>query len=151
MLPALWNNSALAPLGGGPSTSNRLEWLFDRVFSDDGVFGSGPSWSNVPVALWEDDDHIHVEAELPGMTAQDVDITIQNGMLFIRGERKPEGGRRYLYNGRACGRFERVITLPCAVDTHTDDVQATLTDGVLSVRLPRSPAAKPTKIELKTS
>ena len=58
-------------------------------------------------------------------------------MLFIRGERKPEEGRRYLYNGRSYGRFERVITLPEAVNA--DEVQATLNDGVLRDR----PAQKP--------
>jgi HSP20 family protein len=59
---------------------------------------------------------------------------------------KPERRR---YNGRFYGRFERVITLPEAVGT--DDVQARLTDGVLSITLPKSPEAKPKKIQLRTS
>jgi HSP20 family protein len=145
MLPVVWNNTALAPVTAGPS--NRLDGLFDRVFGGDSLLPQ--AWSSVPMALWEDDDHVHIEAELPGMTAEDVDITIHNGMLFIRGERKPEDGRRYLYNGRAYGRFERVITLPAAVST--DDVQASLTEGVLRLRLTKSPEAKPRKIALKTS
>jgi HSP20 family protein len=70
-------------------------------------------------------------------------------MLFIRGERKPEEDRQYLYNGRAWGRFERVITLPEAVDA--DNVQAELSNGILRVALPKSPQAKPKKITLKTS
>ena len=74
-------------------------------------------------------------------------MTVHNGMLFIRGERRPEEGRRYLYNGRSFGRFERVITLPEAVKT--DDVQATLKDGILSITLPKSPEAKPKKITLQ--
>lgn len=146
MLPVLPNNSVLAPIATGPI--NRLDSLFDRVFGDDGGF-LGQAWAGAPVAMWEDDDHISVEAELPGVAEKDLDITVHNGMLFIRGERKPEEGRRYLYNGRSYGRFERVITLPEAVDT--DGVQAALKDGVLCITLPKSPEAKPKKITLKTS
>jgi HSP20 family protein len=146
MLPVLRNNPFVSPVAAGPM--NRLDTLFDRVFGGDGGF-TAQSWSWLPVALWEDDDHIHVEAELPGVPEQDVDVTVHNGMLFIRGERKPEEGRRYLYNGRTYGRFERVIALPEAVDT--DDVRATLTDGVLRLSLPKSPEAKPRKIALQTS
>jgi HSP20 family protein len=149
MLPVLRNTIAgttpwMAPV-------NRLERLFERFF-DDSFFNYGltPEWgAGVPVALWQDEDHVYIEAELPGLTEQDVDVTVHNGMLFIRGERKPEEGRQYLYNGRTYGRFERVLTLPEAVDA--DNVQAELTNGVLRVALPKSPAAKPKKIALKTS
>jgi len=146
MLPVLRNNSALAPVATSPI--HRLDSLFDRVFGDDGGFMS-QAWSWAPVAMWEDEDSIGIEAELPGLSDRDVEVTVHNGMLFIRGERKPEEGRRYLYNGRSFGRFERVITLPEAV--MTDDVQATLTNGVLTVNLPRSPEAKPKKITLRAS
>jgi HSP20 family protein len=145
MLPTLRNNTAPAPATAGPI--NRLDSLFDRFFGDGGFMGQAGSWA--PVAMWEDDDHVYVEAELPGVSHEDVDVTFQNGMLFIRGERTPEEGRRYLYNGRTYGRFERVITLPEAVKT--DDVQATLTNGVLFIDLPKSPEAKPKKITLQTS
>jgi len=146
MLPVLRNNLAFAPAATGPF--NRLDSFFENFFGDDGGFMT-QAWSKAPVAMWEDDDHIHVEAELPGVAEKDLDITVHNGMLFIRGERKPEEGRRYFYNGRSFGRFERVITLPEAVNT--DEVQATLVDGVLRVDLPKSPEAKPRKIALKTS
>jgi HSP20 family protein len=130
---------------------NRLEGLFERFFDDSFFnYGFAPEWgAGVPVALWQDEDHFYIEAELPGLTEQDVDVTVHNGMLFIRGERKPEEGRQYLYNGRAWGRFERVITLPEAVDA--DNVQAELANGILRVALPKSPEAKPKKITLKTS
>ena len=146
MLPVLRNNSTLASVATGPV--NRLDWRFEHVFGDDGVF-IGQAWSGVPVAMWEDDDHVCIEAELPGVADKDVDITVHNGMLFIRGERKPEEGRRYLHNSRSYGRFERVISLPAAVKT--DDVQATLRDGVLRIELPKSPEAKPKRITLKTN
>ena len=144
MFPVLRNSSGLASVAAGPI--NRLDSLFDRVFGDDGAF-LGQAWSGMPVAMWQDDDHFYVEVELPGVSDQDVDITVHNGTLSIRGERKPQEGRRYLYNGRSYGRFERVITLPEAVNT--DEVQATLKDGILSLTLPKSPEAKPRKITLQ--
>jgi HSP20 family protein len=146
MLPMIRNNFALAPFASGPA--NRLDTFFDRVFGEDGGF-QARAWAGAPVAVWEDEDHVWIEAELPGVAEGDLDITVHNGMLFIRGERRPAEGRRYLYNGRAFGRFERVVTLPEAVNT--EGVQAELKDGVLVIGLPKSPEAKPRKIELKTS
>jgi HSP20 family protein len=146
MLPVLRNTSALSPTPVYPF--NRLDTLFDRFFGDDGGFLS-QAWTGLPVAMWDDEDHIYIEVELPGVADKDVDLSVHNGMLFIRGERKPEEGRRYLYNGRSYGRFERVVTLPEAVKT--DDVQATLANGILSITLPKSPEAKPKKITLQAS
>jgi len=146
MLPDLYNNAMSTPVSRGPI--NRMDSLFDHVFGEDGAF-SVRAWSAVPVAMWEDADHYSIEAELPGMADKDVDLTVHNGVLTIRGERKPEEGRRYLYNGRPYGRFEQAIALP--EDVNTDEVQATMRDGVLRVDLPKRPEAKPRKIELKTS
>jgi HSP20 family protein len=132
-----------------PATRLRSEvdTLFDRFFGGDG--GSlAPAWTGVPVAMWEDEDHIYIEAELPGATEKDIDVTVHNGLLFIRGERRPVEGRNYLYNGRLFGRFERVITLPEAVDA--ENVQARLADGLLSIELSKSPAAKPKKVTVVT-
>ena len=147
MFPVLRDtNSAPSPVAMGPI--NRLDWLLNPFFGDDGGF-TGRAWSGVPVAMWEDDDHISIEAELPGVSDNDVDVTVHNGTLFIRGERKPEPGRRYRYNGREYGRFEQIVTLSEAVVT--EGVQATLTHGVLRVDLPKCPEAKPKKITLQAS
>jgi len=146
MLPVLRNNSVLAPFATRPF--HRFDSLFDHVFGNDGGF-MNQAWSEARVAMWEDDDHIFIEADLPGVSDKDVDVTVHNGTLFIRGERKPEGNRRYLYESRLYGRFERIVTLPEAVKT--DEVQATLTNGVLRIELPKSPEAKPKKITLKAS
>jgi HSP20 family protein len=146
MFPVLRSNSTSTPFATNPI--NRLESLFDRVFGDDGGFVN-QAWPRLPVAMWEDDDHLTIEADLPGVAENDVDVTVHNGMLFIRGERKPQEGRRYLYNGQWFGHFERALVLPEAVNT--DDVQATLSNGLLRVTLPKSLEAKPRKITLKTN
>ena len=144
MLPILRNNSPLAPLSG---PFNRLESFFDRAFEDD--MATGRAWSLAPFAMWQDDDHIFVEAEMPGLSDSDLEVTVHNEMLSIRGERKPEGGRRYLYNGRSYGRFERAISLPEPVQA--DGVCATLTNGVLHIALPKSPEARPKRIAIQSS
>jgi HSP20 family protein len=145
MLPALRNPATLTPWTVGPT--NRIDGFFDRLFGEDGLVSQ--VWGAVPVAMWQDEDHLYVEAELPGVAEKDVDITVHNGMLFIRGERRPEEGRNYLYNGRSFGRFERIVTLPEAVDI--DAVRAELADGMLRITLPKSPEAKPKKSALTTA
>jgi HSP20 family protein len=147
MVPATRNNMTMTPW---TAPSNRLDGLFDRFF-DDAFFGFGARAveAALPIALWHDDDHIYVEADLPGMTEQDVEVTVHQGVLSIRGERKPEPGRQYLYDGRTWGRFERAITLPDEVDA--DAVQAELSQGVLRLTLSKKPETKPRKITLKSS
>ncbi|MGC8638249.1 MAG: Hsp20/alpha crystallin family protein [Isosphaeraceae bacterium] len=145
MLPVLWNRSPLSPFDGGPIS--RLESLFERTFGEEGLLGQ--ALRTVPVAVWEDEDHFYVEAELPGMSENDLDLTVQKGMLFIRGERRSPEGRTYLYDNRWYGRLERVVTLPEAIDT--DHMEAKLTAGVLTVTFPKGPQAKAKKIAIKTS
>jgi HSP20 family protein len=147
MLPVIRANAVMAPW---TNPANRLESLFDRLFEDGiGQTTFSADRGGVPMAIWQDENHVHVEAELPGLTEQELEIVVHNGVLFIRGERRAEEGRHYLYNSRSWGRFERVITLPEVVDA--DNVQADLTNGVLRLALPKTPESKPKKIALKTS
>lgn len=145
MVPAIRNNVTMSPW---TTPMNRLEGLFDRLF-DDTVFGARVDEAVVPISLWHDEDQIYVEADLPGMNDEDVEVTVHKGVLFIRGERKPEEGRQYLYNGRPWGRFERAVRLPDEINA--DAIQAELTRGVLRLTLPKSPATKPRKITLRSS
>jgi HSP20 family protein len=146
MLPAVPTNPAFSPIASAPI--NRLAPLFERMIGEDGGL-LNPTWSRAPLAMWEDDDHIWIEAELPGVAAADLEVTVHHGVLHICGERKQEEGRRYLYNGCWSGPFQRTITLPEALDT--ESVQATLKDGVLHIRLAKAPEAKPKKIAVTNS
>jgi HSP20 family protein len=104
---------------------------FDRFVGDDDYFS--PEWAALPVALWEDQDHVYVEADLPGVDEEDVDVSVEDGRVFIRGERYPEKCPGYLYDGRSYGRFERVISLTEPVDS--GQVEVWLSRGVLSIAL----------------
>ncbi|MBX6311378.1 MAG: Hsp20/alpha crystallin family protein [Isosphaeraceae bacterium] len=148
MLPVLRRNTWPTLFSDDPFVRlrNEMDTLFDRFFGQDG--GSVTSaWSGIPIALWEDDDHYFVEADLPGVSDADVEVTVHNGMLFIRGERRPPEGRDYVFNNRLYGRFERVIALPASVDP--DNVKAELNGGVLTVELSKRPESKPKRIALQ--
>jgi HSP20 family protein len=131
---------------------NRIEDLFGRVFGDDGFAAQvvpSATWGGPPITVWQDEDHIVVEAELPGVADADLEVVVHDGILYIRGERKPVEGRKYLFNNRTFGKFERAISLPDLVNAEA--VEAELKHGILQVALPKSPAAKPKRIALKTS
>ena len=100
--------------------------------------------------IWQDQNNLYVEAELPGMQINDLEIYVTGeNQLSIRGERKPptvEGGAWHRQE-RGYGQFSRLLTLPC--DVKTDQVQAQFKDGVLTLTLPKSEAAKPRRLAIK--
>jgi len=103
------------------------------------------------VDVREDADHIYVEAELPGFTKPEVDVTLENSTLTISAERRSEEKRGekngdYLLNERRYTRFLRSFTLPPTVNEQ--NVQAKLTDGVLTITLKKREETKPRKISL---
>jgi len=138
MFPVSHRNPASGPV-------NRLDGFLDGLFG--GFDPAAPARSWPPAAMWEDDDSIHIEVDLPGVAAEDASMTVHEGLLLIRFERKAPGGRRYACNDRRHDRFERAFAPPDAADS--DGAVASLTDGVPFVDLPKSPEAKPKKISLK--
>ncbi|PID73328.1 MAG: heat-shock protein Hsp20 [Desulfobacterales bacterium] len=99
------------------------------------------------VNISEDKDAYRVRAELPGVAASDLDLSITGGSLTISGKRlvEEEGeNARYHRKERTSGSFSRVIELPDVVDG--EKVGASFTNGVLLVTLPKSPAARPRQI-----
>ena len=101
------------------------------------------------VEVVETDGAVEVIAELPGMTKDDVEITIENNVLTIRGEKKEEkeekGKERYLFE-RFYGSFQRAFTLPVPVDEAK--VNADFRNGVLKVHLPKSSEVKGRKVPI---
>ncbi len=147
MLPVLHGGSSLSPFGS--THFNRLESLFDRFFNELGepLNRTNGSWSHMPVSIWSDESNLYIEAEVPGMTEKDVEVTVHGEVLSIKAVRSEPGGRNYAYNGRIFGRFERALALPEAVDT--DHIDATVVNGVLSLTLPKRADARPRKISIK--
>ena len=132
---------------------NRLSREMDRLFrrygrAEDG--GLAPAVAYPALDLWQDENSLYVEAELPGMDVGDLEIYVTGGnQLSIRGERKPpevKGGTWHRQE-RAYGRFSRMLALPCEVKT--DSVEAEFKDGVLTITLPKSEAAKPRRLAIK--
>ena len=101
--------------------------------------------------VWEDDATYFIESELPGMKMNDLEVTVHDAEVTIKGTRtvsEPSGGK-FLLQERSGGMFSRTWTLPLAIDA--DKVQATLKDGVLLVTLPKSPKVLPRRVEVKPS
>jgi HSP20 family protein len=96
--------------------------------------------------------NFYVRAELPGVKPESLDISVVEGQLLLRGERKIEPEEQkagYHRRERESGFFRRTIALPARVDP--GKVSATMRNGVLTVTLPRAEEAKPRKISVKTT
>ncbi len=122
---------------------------FDRFWRD--FMGSRALASGTyPVDIDEDDNEITVEAELPGFTQDEIDVTVDNGVLRIVAERQPkdkeERGTSHL-SERQYTRVERSFNLPTSIDE--SHVEAQLDGGVLHLRLPKSEEVKPRRIQIK--
>ena len=98
----------------------------------------------------EDPDHIFVRAELPGVRAGDLEITLQDNNLILRGERKIAAEDKqvnYHRRERESGFFRRIVPLPGAVQG--DKVEASCKDGILTIKMAKPEEVKPRKIEVK--
>ncbi len=103
-----------------------------------------------PVNVWDDDENIYLEAELPGISLENLEIAVTDGnQLTLKGQRKPveTGKTTWHRQERGFGAFGRTLTLPVLVDS--DRVEARFELGCLHVKLPKSPRAKPRHIEVK--
>ncbi|MHC5008323.1 MAG: Hsp20/alpha crystallin family protein [Planctomycetota bacterium] len=145
MLLNTTNNSPL-------SLAREMDRLFDSMVSTQ-PFGFVPRsrgpWISPAINLWEHDDHLHAEAELPGFKMDDVEVLVTDDQLTLRGARHvpvPEEGRP-LRRERAIVSFERTIDLPVSIDT--ERVEAKLTHGVLLITLPKAEASRPRKISVR--
>ncbi len=106
----------------------------------------------VAVDIREEDDAFYVDAEVPGVAAEDVKVDVEKNVLTIRGERKiekEESEAGYRRVERQYGSFSRSFTLPETVNT--DDIHADLKDGVLTLRLPKKEAPKARAIPVQAA
>jgi HSP20 family protein len=132
-----------------------LDQVFNNHFSNDALASpeasSSPSVSWVPrVDIHEEKDRFVVLADVPGVEPKDIDITAENGVLTVRGERHAE--KRETENGyerveRVSGAFLRRFTLP--EGANTESIKAKQTNGVLEVTIPKTPAVQPRRISIE--
>ena len=137
--------------GGLAKTINDLNRAFGsglpRLFNDEGLVSG--SW-NPSVDVYEDQNGIVLEADLPGLKLGDFDLSIENNVLTLKGERKFEKKAEegnYHRVERGYGGFTRSFTLPTTVDVN--NVGADFKEGVLRVTLPRREETKPRQIQVQ--
>lgn len=130
---------------------NNLQREMNRILGDGPArFRAAASFPALNVLA--SDKGLLVTAELPGVKAEDIDISVLNERLTLSGSRpadEVEEGAHYHRRERNFGQFTRTVQLPFPVDP--DQVNATFTDGVLSISLPQSEDSKPKKIAVKSA
>lgn len=146
MLTTRWH-----PLVDFESDINRIRDEMDRAFGRYTGRRSPLAPATYPLLnVWEDDDRVYVEAELPGMELEDLEILVHGNQLTIQGERKAPTNEQAAWHRqeRGFGKFSRVIEL--SADLDQDHVEAQLKHGVLTVNLPKREETKPRRIEIKS-
>lgn len=129
---------------------------FRRAFGFPSLWGRELRWPSEEVALrvpsvdvFEEGDDVVVKAELPGLSKDQLDLTLTDSTLTLKGEKQKDEEVKeedYYYRERSFGSFSRTIDLP--VEVKTDAAKATFKDGILEVRVPKSEEAKRRSIKI---
>ena len=141
------------PIGELNTLQNEMNRLFNTFFDQPAPTGRGgaPGRRWIPAMdLVETADHYVLRADLPGLSDEDVNVELQDNMLTISGERKPEHESQqegYYRLERAFGAFSRSLTLPDGIDPGA--VQARFDRGVLEIRIPKPEQKKPRHVQIK--
>lgn len=134
---------------------SRLSRLFDEFLND---FWGDATWLThtgtdrmvLPVDVSEDDKNLYIRASLPGFRKEDITVEVQNGIVSIQAQHSQEQehrGETFVRRERRVGAFARQIALPTPVQE--DRCEAELRDGVLTLRLPKSPEALPRRVQIR--
>jgi HSP20 family protein len=130
-----------------------LDRLLRGAFSP--TFGEGEvstrTWAP-PVDIYENGDNLVLKAELPGLSPEDVEISVVDNTLYLKGERKFEKEvkeQSYHRVERSYGAFTRTFSLPNSIDA--DKVAANYKDGVLTLTMPKKEEAKPKTIKINVT
>ncbi len=129
-----------------------LRQVMDRLLEDAVLMprgGDGPGWGGPALDAYEEGDTLVVEAQLPGLKPEDLDINVEQGVLTISGQTTAEEERKernYLIREHRTGRFSRSLRLPATYNP--DACQANFEHGVLRLSFPKSESAKPRRIQI---
>jgi HSP20 family protein len=125
----------------------RMQSEVNRMFS-----GFAPAFRDFPpINIWLGDNSVVLTSELPGVTENDVNLSLQEDVLTLEGARRPaeEQGANWQRRERAYGSFSRAVQLPFRVDP--SKVQARFDNGILEIELERLEADRPKKIEIRAA
>ena len=140
---------ATAPFGDLVSLRQAMDRLFEESFVNPRSWNWGDG-NLFPMDVYATDDEVVLEANLPGVKPEEVEITVENNTLTISGEtrssRSEEGAT--ILNEIRRGRFTRTMTLPAGLEP--DRAKATFEDGVLTLRIPTAEQVKPRQIKIST-
>ncbi|MBI3616889.1 MAG: Hsp20/alpha crystallin family protein [Candidatus Omnitrophica bacterium] len=123
--------------------------MFNVTLHRPGEKGNGGALWAPAVDIIDEKDDIRVRADLPGMKKEDIEVSVNNDTLSIKGEKKEEKEikeKDYVRSERYYGAFQRSFTLPAGVDPQK--VNAAYKDGVLEITLPKREDAKPKQIKV---
>jgi HSP20 family protein len=138
--------SRRGPLG---DLQREIEGLFNSMMPRLGRGLVGRAFP--PTNVYEDKDAMVVECELPGVSEESLDLTVTGDVLTLKGQRpalEPQENTKVHIQERGYGTFNRAITLPTTIEG--DKVEARYDSGVLSIRLPKAPEAKPKQVQVST-
>ncbi len=129
----------------------RMRRRFDRFFGEDAGTRGGLLGSGVfpQINLTEDADRFYIRAEIPGVSADQIDMQATGKKIAITGERRLDQeneGVRYHRREREAGKFSRIIEMPSDIDA--DRIEAKMQDGILTIRAPKAEAFKPRQISI---
>lgn len=133
----------------------RLQKEFDRLFDGtalrpfDGAWTREGGWTPA-LEVIDGKDKVRILAEIPGLRKEDLELSVEGGVLTLRGEKKEEARTEddgVIRSERIYGAFQRALQLPDSVDA--DRIQAAYRDGVLEITLPKKENAKPKLINVK--
>ncbi|MBN1652882.1 MAG: Hsp20/alpha crystallin family protein [Deltaproteobacteria bacterium] len=150
-----WSDLGLGGLDRGLSALNELRREMDRLFDfydrdeEYGEFARPFYGRAFRVGLNDNGHALQLRAELPGFSEKDLNITIEQGSLTIRGERKIEVPEGYAAHRQERGamQFARSFTLPSLIDT--SKVEAVLKNGILELTMPKAEEARPREIQVR--
>ena len=138
-----------SPLDRLASFRDEINRLFDTDAPAQSSFFSG--W-NPTLDVYDEKDRFLVSVELPGMKKEEINLSYQDGVLTVSGERKHEreGKEGETFRSeRYFGKFQRSVSLPASVDSAK--ITANYKDGVLQIELPKAEEAKPKQIQVNVS
>ena len=121
-------------------------WRGQRIFPEED--GEMEQWS-IPLDVIEEENNIIVKATVPGIKPEDIEVTLEDDVLTIRGQTQSESERRegnYLMRERRAGAFHRMLRLPNSVDT--DRAETSYDNGVLTVAFPKIEAKKAKRLSI---